>query len=57
MIVGACAWIDCRIEATHDGGDHEIVIGAVHHLEAAGDREPLLFHCGSFAYAVPAPCQ
>lgn len=57
MIIGACAWIDCRIEATHAGGDHEIVVGAVHHLEADAEREPLLFHRGGFAHAVPQPRQ
>ncbi len=53
MIVGACAWIDCSIETSHTGGDHEIVVGAVHHLEADGAREPLLFHRGRYAHAVP----
>lgn len=46
---GSVGWIDCRTEAVHEAGDHDIVIGRVVHLEApeAGDS-PLLFYKGGF---------
>ncbi|MBB5159457.1 flavin reductase family protein [Saccharopolyspora phatthalungensis] len=49
VLDGACAWIDCHIEAIHPGGDHLIVVGAVEHLSAKPDRQPLLFHRGAYA--------
>ncbi|MFF3172700.1 flavin reductase family protein [Streptomyces sp. NPDC057900] len=47
------AWVDCRIQAVHTGGDHLIVVGRVEALGAAdedgGDGDgPLLFHQGAF---------
>ncbi|MFD7427716.1 flavin reductase family protein [Streptomyces sp. NPDC059818] len=46
------AWVDCRIQAVHTGGDHLIVVGRVEALGAAdGDGNgdgPLLFHQGAF---------
>ncbi|MCX5142073.1 flavin reductase family protein [Streptomyces sp. NBC_00338] len=47
------AWIDCRIQAVHTGGDHLIVVGRVEALGASvdGDGEgPLLFHRGTFGH-------
>lgn len=49
---GGIAWIDgslasleCRTTEVHRGGDHDIVVGEVVHLEiaAAGEPEPLLY--------------
>ncbi|MEV8306916.1 flavin reductase family protein [Streptomyces flavidovirens] len=42
------AWIDCRIQAVHTGGDHLIVVGRVEALGGSDDGEPLLFHRGRF---------
>ncbi|WP_328895654.1 flavin reductase family protein [Streptomyces sp. NBC_00236] len=45
------AWVDCRIQAVHTGGDHLIVVGRVEALGATADEDgegPLLFHRGSF---------
>ncbi|MFB7556199.1 flavin reductase family protein [Streptomyces brevispora] len=47
------AWVDCRIQAVHTGGDHLIVVGRVEALGAATDEDgdgsgPLLFHQGAF---------
>ncbi|WP_314251950.1 flavin reductase family protein [Streptomyces kutzneri] len=42
------AWIDCRIQAVHTGGDHLIVVGRVVAMGTAGEGEPLLFHKGRF---------
>lgn len=43
----ALAWLDCRVDATHPGGDHAIVVGRVER-SAARDGAPLLFFEGSF---------
>ena len=43
----ALAWIDCSIEAEHDGGDHIIVVGRVLSL-GARDGEPLAYFRGGY---------
>jgi flavin reductase (DIM6/NTAB) family NADH-FMN oxidoreductase RutF len=41
------AWVDCELEAIHDAGDHEIVIGRVRDLEVReGAVGPLVFFRG-----------
>jgi 3-hydroxy-9,10-secoandrosta-1,3,5(10)-triene-9,17-dione monooxygenase reductase component len=50
ILAGATAWIDCTLYDCHDGGDHLIVVGAVHDL-AAEESPPLVFHRG--AYGAP----
>nr|WP_116076516.1 flavin reductase family protein [Asanoa ferruginea] len=47
LLAEAVAWVDCRISAVYDGGDHEIVVGAVTALEAIGG-EPLVFFRGEY---------
>lgn len=47
------AWIDCRVQAVHTGGDHLIVVGRVEALGAAGEGDPLLFHRGRFGRFAP----
>lgn len=44
----ALAWIDCRIEAEHDAGDHLIVVGRVCGLDSADSGKPLLFYRGGY---------
>jgi flavin reductase (DIM6/NTAB) family NADH-FMN oxidoreductase RutF len=46
-IHGAGSWIACRLEDLLDGGDHEIVVGLVHHAEQEA-RQPLLYQQGTF---------
>ncbi len=46
---GALAWIDCELSAVHDGGDHEICVGAVRDLGVAREGGPLLFFRGGYA--------
>jgi 3-hydroxy-9,10-secoandrosta-1,3,5(10)-triene-9,17-dione monooxygenase reductase component len=36
LLDGAIAHVECDIDATHDGGDHVIVVGRVRALEAPG---------------------
>jgi flavin reductase (DIM6/NTAB) family NADH-FMN oxidoreductase RutF len=48
----ALAWIDCRLHAAHEGGDHTIFVGAV----VAGDAhegEPLVYYRGGFNRLLP----
>jgi flavin reductase (DIM6/NTAB) family NADH-FMN oxidoreductase RutF len=45
---GALAWIDCALWAVHDGGDHDIVLGAVQALGEGAPGEPLLFFRGGY---------
>lgn len=51
---GAVAWLDCVVEAEHDGGDHTIVVAAVHALSAGPAARPLLYYQGRYA-ALAAP--
>jgi flavin reductase (DIM6/NTAB) family NADH-FMN oxidoreductase RutF len=46
---GAVAWLDCAVEAEHDGGDHTIVVAAVHALSAGPAARPLLYYRGQYA--------
>jgi 3-hydroxy-9,10-secoandrosta-1,3,5(10)-triene-9,17-dione monooxygenase reductase component len=42
------AWIDCSLDATHEAGDHDIVIGRVVALEVDRPDRPLLFFQGNY---------
>jgi 3-hydroxy-9,10-secoandrosta-1,3,5(10)-triene-9,17-dione monooxygenase reductase component len=42
------AYLDCTIEAVHDAGDHEIVVGRVHQLGLDAKAGPLLFYQGRY---------
>lgn len=51
LLDGVPAWVDCRIQAVHTGGDHLIVVGRVEALGATAEADgpgPLLFHRGAF---------
>jgi flavin reductase (DIM6/NTAB) family NADH-FMN oxidoreductase RutF len=41
-------WVECRIEAEHDAGDHILVIGRVVDLGVGTEGKPLLFYRGGF---------
>lgn len=43
------AWIDCRVEAEYETGDHFLTIGRVVALEAREAGRPLLYFKGAFA--------
>ncbi|MGD2067104.1 MAG: flavin reductase family protein [Gemmatimonadota bacterium] len=43
----ALAWIDCAVEAVHEGGDHSIVVGRVMACDAR-EGSPLVFFRGDF---------
>jgi 3-hydroxy-9,10-secoandrosta-1,3,5(10)-triene-9,17-dione monooxygenase reductase component len=47
VLTGALAWVECRIEAVHEGGDHVIAVGRVLDLGTSEGR-PLLFYRGGY---------
>jgi len=55
IITEAHGWVDCRVWAAHDGGDHVIVVGRVVALGEApmtsdgATTSPLLYHRGGYA--------
>lgn len=54
IIEGALAAFECNLEATHDAGDHVIVVGRVmkaHH----GGGDPLVFHGGTYGAFTATP--
>lgn len=48
ILDGVIAWIDCTLHATHEAGDHLIVLGHVHALEVDKPGSPLLFFQGGY---------
>lgn len=45
ILDGALSWVDCRVWRTHDGGDHDIVVGEVVDLGLGPDVDGLgYFH-------------
>lgn len=48
VLAGALTWADCRVEAVHSGGDHDIVVGRVSALGQCRDARPLLFYRGRY---------
>ena len=47
ILEGAAAFLDCRLHATHEAGDHLIFIGEVLEI-AVSDGTPLVFHGGGY---------
>ncbi len=48
VLDGALAWLACDLEALHPAGDHTIGIGAITHLDADPDGEPLVWYRGKY---------
>ena len=49
ILDGVAGYLDCRLHATHEAGDHVIFLGEVMDLGRAPDARPLLFHGGRYA--------
>ncbi len=47
ILDGALAYLECRVTAVHDGGDHTIYIAAIERAETGSGR-PLLFYQGKY---------
>lgn len=52
ILEGVVAHLDCELHATHEAGDHAIFIGEVLDLAVDGEKPPLLFAGGGYAYDV-----
>jgi flavin reductase (DIM6/NTAB) family NADH-FMN oxidoreductase RutF len=49
LLKGCVAYIECALEATYPGGDHDIFVGRVLKLWNEGlDRRPMLFFGGAY---------
>jgi flavin reductase (DIM6/NTAB) family NADH-FMN oxidoreductase RutF len=48
VIDGVAGFLDCRLHATHEAGDHLIFIGEVVALAHDPDVEPLVYHGGRY---------
>ena len=51
-LAGALAWLDCRVWAQYDAGDHTLVLGEVTAAEL-GEPGPALVYRGSTYHSVP----
>jgi flavin reductase len=47
VLEGALGWVDCRLWAAYDGGDHTIFVGEVVSGDT-GSGSPLLHFCGGY---------
>ena len=47
VLEDALAWVDCRLWATYDGGDHTIFVGEVVAADAA-EGPPLIYYRGGY---------
>ena len=48
LLEGASGWLDTSITQQVRAGDHDIVVMAVHDLDADHDLRPLVFHASQF---------
>lgn len=49
LLDGSLVTLECRTTATHEGGDHTILVGAVVDLEVGSDPTPaLVWHRGAY---------
>ncbi|MBB2937665.1 3-hydroxy-9,10-secoandrosta-1,3,5(10)-triene-9,17-dione monooxygenase reductase component [Amycolatopsis bartoniae] len=53
VLAGALTWIDCRLEAVHEAGDHYVVVGEVTALGEQSSGRPLLFYQGRYTTTEP----
>lgn len=56
-IHGCLGYVDCRVDAVHDAGDHLLVLGRVLDLDHSDDDSALLFYRGQYGVAAPEPPQ
>ena len=52
VLEGALAWLDCRLWATYEGGDHTIFVGEVL-AGGAGEGEPLAYYRSGMGRLAP----
>jgi flavin reductase (DIM6/NTAB) family NADH-FMN oxidoreductase RutF len=49
LIRNALVTFECELHATHDSGDHVIIVGLVKDMHERPTGDPLLFHQGRYA--------
>jgi flavin reductase (DIM6/NTAB) family NADH-FMN oxidoreductase RutF len=49
ILKSSLAWYDCRVVATHDGGDHTLFLGQVKAIGWDDSRKPLLYFANRYA--------
>jgi flavin reductase (DIM6/NTAB) family NADH-FMN oxidoreductase RutF len=47
ILEGTLAYIECRVYASHDGGDHTLYLGSIEQAETR-EGKPLLFYRGGY---------
>jgi flavin reductase (DIM6/NTAB) family NADH-FMN oxidoreductase RutF len=52
-LVDALAWIECRVEAVHAAGDHDICVGRVDGMGVSGDGGPLVYYRSGYGRFAP----
>ncbi len=57
VLQDSLAWFDCRLSATHEGGDHSIVIGEVLEFGTNSQGRPLLYGNRSWRTVSPVPLE
>lgn len=50
ILDGIAGYVDCSLHATHEAGDHQIVVGEVLALGIRDGAKPLLFHGGGYCF-------
>jgi flavin reductase len=53
ILDGVAAFMDCRLHARHEAGDHLIFIGEVLELDVQDGGTPLVFHGGGYRLLEP----
>ncbi|WP_207892912.1 flavin reductase family protein [Micromonospora sp. MW-13] len=48
IVAGNLAWVECKLAAVYDGGDHSIFLGSVLATGRGESSDALLFHGGRF---------
>jgi flavin reductase len=48
VLAGALAWLECKLAAIYEGGDHSIFLGDVQALGHGNTEDALLFYNGGF---------
>ncbi len=48
VLEGTLGYVDCRIHAVHEAGDHRLVVGRVVDLATTDEREALTFYRGRY---------
>jgi len=48
ILDGALTWVACTVEAVHEAGDHQVVLGRVTDLGECRPAKPLLFYRGRY---------